>query len=121
MKQNITKRLNVYFYKEMSGKEPVKEWLQELSKEDKKIIGDDIFVIQYNWPMGKPLVEYLTKGLWEVRTTLDNRIARIIFIVDKKSMVLLNGFIKKTQSTPPNEIDIALKRIKKYKEQQREL
>jgi phage-related protein len=40
------------------------------------------------------------------------RIARVIFCVEKDRMVLLHGFMKKTQKAPKQEIDLALKRKK---------
>jgi len=58
-------------------------------------------------------VRSLGRGLWEVRSSLtQGKIARIIFCVSGGQMVLLRGFIKKTQSTPAQEIDLALKRMK---------
>ena len=68
--------------------------------------------VQYCWPIGKPLVGNLGNGLWEVRSQLPDRIARVIFCVDAGTMVLLHGFIKKTQKTPKWELDLALKRKK---------
>ena len=60
-----------------------------------------------------PLVRSLGRELWEVRSNLvGGRIARVIFCVEKDCMVLLNGFVKKTQKTPKQEIDLALKRRK---------
>lgn len=57
-----------------------------------------------------PLVRSLGRGLWEVRSRLPHgRIARVIFCVDKDCMALLHGFIKKTQKTPKQEIELALK------------
>jgi phage-related protein len=55
----------------------------------------------------------LGNGLWEVRSDLtDGRIARVIFMVTAGSMVLLHGFIKKTQQTPARDLRLALKRMK---------
>ena len=65
------------------------------------------------WPLGLPLCRSLGNGVWEVRSSLPSRrIARVIFAFDDKTIVLLNGFIKKTQKTPAVEIDTALKRLK---------
>lgn len=65
------------------------------------------------WPLGLPLCRSLGDGLWEVRSSLaGGRIARVIFAFDDGTIVLLNGFIKKTRKTPPAEIDLALKRLK---------
>ena len=53
------------------------------------------------------------KGLWEIRISLaGGRIARVFFCVHSRSMVLLHGFIKKSQKTPTHELDVAIKRMK---------
>jgi phage-related protein len=106
--------LAVVFFKTNSGNEPVREWLKEMSKEDCKIIGTDILTVQYAWPVGKPLVDHLGDGIWEVRSRLENRIARTLFAVVDQEIVLLHGFIKKQQKTPPDELELAKKRIKQY-------
>jgi len=106
--------LNVVFYQTDSGNEPVRDWLRELPKEDCKIIGADILTVQYAWPVGKPLVDHLAEGIWEVRSRLDNRIARTLFAVVDQEIVLLHGFIKKSQKTPTDELALANERKKQY-------
>jgi phage-related protein len=106
--------LAVVFFQTDAGKEPVREWLKELSKEDRKSIGEDILAVQYAWPIGKPLVDSLGDGIWEVRSRLGNRIARTLFIIVDEEIVLLHGFIKKEQKTPKSELDLARKRKKQY-------
>ena len=109
------KQLNTVFYRTENGSEPVREWLKDLLKSDKKAIGDDIKTVQFGWPLGMPLVDNLGRGLWEVRTKLaGSRIARVIFFMDSNTMVLVNGFIKKTRKTPNSELDLARKRKKQY-------
>jgi phage-related protein len=49
-------------------------------------------------------------GLYEVRTNLSGKIARVLFCVYERQMVLLHGFIKKTQKTPKQDLDLALER-----------
>ena len=106
--------LKVVFFKTDTGNEPVREWLKTLSREDCKIIGTDILTVQYAWPVGKPLVDNLGDGLWEVRSRLDNRIARTLFVMVNQEIILLHGFIKKQQKTPPDELELAKKRKKQY-------
>ena len=90
-----TNKLDVVFYKTDTGNEPVREWLNELIKDDKKVIGADIKTVQFGWPLGMPLVRSLGKGLWEIRSNLNsNRIARVIFLTHDNMIVLLHGFIK---------------------------
>ena len=106
--------LKVVFFQTDTGNEPVREWLKELSKEDCQIIGTDILTVQYAWPVGKPLVDNLGDGIWEVRSRLDNRIARTLFAMVNQEIVLLHGFIKKSQRTPADELELAKKRKKLY-------
>jgi phage-related protein len=106
--------LRVVFFKTDTDNEPVREWLKDLSKEDCKVIGTDILTVQYAWPVGKPLVDNLGDGIWEVRSRLDNRIARTLFAVVNQEIILLHGFIKKQQKTPQDELDLAKKRKKQY-------
>ena len=49
----------MYFYRSNSGREPVREWLQDLDPADRKIIGEDIKDIEFAWPIGMPLVRSL--------------------------------------------------------------
>ena len=111
-------RLNVFFYRTSSGNEPVREWLRSLDREDKKIIGEDIKTVQFGWPLGMPLIRKLEPNLWEVRSHLKNRIARILFTIIDGNMVLVHGFIKKSQKTPLDDINLAKKRIAEIRSQQ---
>ena len=99
--------LDVVFYQTGSGNEPVREWLRGLSKADKRAIGSDIKSEQYGWPIGMPVVRKMDAGLWEVLSRLDQRISRILFTVDDDMMVLLHGFIKKSQKTPKVDLQLA--------------
>jgi len=105
------KRLPACFYRSDSGREPVREWLKGLEPEDRKAIGEDIKDVEFSWPIGLPLVRSLGRELWEVRSSLRHgRIARVLFCTEPGCMVLLHGFIKKTQKTPQRDMDLALKR-----------
>ena len=106
-------RLEVVFYREALGAEPVRDWLRGLDKTSKKTIGEDIKTVQFGWPLGMPLVRGLGGGLWEVRSNLVNRTARILFVVARGRMILLHGFIKKTRATPQAELALARKRAAK--------
>ena len=104
----IMKTITVNFYKSATGNEPVREWLKGLTKEEKTILGEDIKTVEYGWPLGMPLVRKLDKNLWEVRSDLINKeIARVLFTFKGGVMVLLHGFKKKSQKTPPNDLKIA--------------
>ena len=108
---SVPKRLPARFYRSDAGREPVREWLKSLDVEDRKVIGEDIKDVEFSWPIGLPLVRSLGRELWEVRSSLPRgRIARVIFCIAEEHVVLLHGFIKKTQKTPQSEIDLALRR-----------
>jgi len=90
-------RLEVVFYRTAAGKEPVREWIKSLSKQDRRTIGLDLKTVQFGWPLGMPLIRKLEAGIWEVRSSLEQRIARVLFTTIGNKMVLLHGFIKKAQ------------------------
>ena len=106
--------LNVVFFKTQAGNEPVRDWLKNLPKEEKKIIGEDIKTVQFAWPIGKPLVDNLGDGIWEIRSRLKNRIARTLFVLVHEEIVLLHGFIKKDRKTPLEDLRLAKKRKALY-------
>ena len=98
-----------------AGTEPVREWLRTLSATDRKMIGENIKTVQFGWPLGMPLVDYLGGDLWAVRSRLDTRIARTLFAIDGGIMVLLHAFIKKQQKTPKPDLDLASDRLKQLR------
>jgi len=110
------KRVPAIFYRTEAGGEPVRKWLKELPPEDRKRIGEDIKTVEFGWPMGMPICKPLRDGVHEVRSSLArNRIARVLFYIDKKRrMVLLHGFIKKTQRTPVEDLNLATRNKSKH-------
>ncbi len=111
----VKKEISVRFFKSELGNEPVKDWLLELDKEDRKVIDMDIQTVEFSYPIGMPLVRKIdTKyKLWEVRSKLStNKIARVIFTIYKDCMILLHGFIKKDQKLPQKDKDRAIERRK---------
>ena len=108
-----SKKLLAFFYENARGLEPVREWILALPDEDRKRIGRDIQKVEFGWPLGMPYCRGLGNGLWEVRSDLtDGKIARVIFSVAGARMVLLHGFVKKTQKTPAHDLKLALRRMK---------
>lgn len=105
-----TKRLRAVFFRTEQGTEPVRDWLKGLNREERLAIGTDIMTVEFGWPIGMPTCRPMGDGLFEVRTNLADRIARVIFCVDEGQMVLLHGFIKKSQKTPKSDLERARKR-----------
>lgn len=107
------KKITVLFYRSASGGEPVRDWLLSLDPADRKIIGADIATVECGWPVGMPTCRPLGDGLWEVRSHIaDGRIARVLFCIADGMLILLHGFIKKTQKTPDDALTIARSRKK---------
>ena len=106
--------LPAVFFRTETGREPVREWLQDLSKAERKIIGIDIMTVQFRWPLGMPLVRNISSGIHEIRSTLPTRIARTLFFVHQGEIILLHGFIKKTRKTPNEDRALALQRKNAY-------
>jgi phage-related protein len=91
----------------------VRDWLINLSRDDRRIIGTDIQKVEFGWPLGMPYCRPLSSGLWEVRSNLSGgRTARVVFCIVRGELVLLHAFMKKTRKTPQTEIDLAQKRKK---------
>ena len=107
------KKVPASFYRTTTGTEPVRDWILSLSADDQKIVGTDIAIVEFGWPVGMPTCKSLGDGLWEVRSDLTGgKIGRVIFVMHQGQMVLLHGFVKKTQETPLSDIRIATKRQK---------
>jgi phage-related protein len=105
------KKITGRFYATPTGGRPVREWLLGMSKEDRRSIGLAIQKVEFGWPVGMPYCRSLGHGLWEARADLGGgRIARVIFWISGAEMILLHGFEKKTQKTPPQHIALARRR-----------
>jgi len=109
------RKIPVVFYRTRGGSEIVRDWLRALDEKDRNAIGLDLMRIQFRWPVGMPLCRPMGEGLWEVRTNLpSNRIARVLFCVVAERIVILHGFVKKTQKTPVDDLALARKRMKEF-------
>lgn len=105
------KKVPAEFYRNENGTEPVRDWLKSLSKEERFLIGADIKTVEFGWPIGMPTCRPMGDGLFEVRTNLpQNKIARVLFCFYEGKMILLHGFIKKSQKTPKQQLNLAWER-----------
>lgn len=105
------KKVPAEFYRNENGTEPVRDWLKSLSKEERFLIGADIKTVEFGWPIGMPTCRLMGDGLFEVRTNLpQNKIARVLFCFYAGKIILLHGFIKKSQKTPKQQLNLAWER-----------
>lgn len=103
--------MGVFFYQTRAGNEPAREWLRGLTADQRRAIGEDLKVVQNRWPLGMPLVRKMDKGLWELRSTIPDGIARLFFSVWDERVIVLHGFVKKSGKTPDNELETAQRRL----------
>lgn len=105
--------LPVDFFRTRSGSEPVRDRLKQIEPADRRVVGYDLLRVQNGWPVGMPLCRNLGEGLWEIRSSLPSRrIARLLFVIRQERILLLHGFIKKSQAIPATELDLARKRAR---------
>ncbi|GLI91750.1 type II toxin-antitoxin system RelE/ParE family toxin [Methylocystis echinoides] len=101
------------FWRSTAGREPVRDWLNELALDDRRVVGRDMMKVQFGWPIGLPLCRALSGGLWEVRSSLPSkREARVLFGFFGGELIALHAFFKKTQRTPPEELALARQRLR---------
>ena len=93
--------------------------MNDLSESDRKKVGGAIGAVEFEWPVGPPLVKKLDK-LWEVRAgEVEKGWARVLFIVEDGEMFLLHGVAKKGKKILKSDLDVALSRLAMLKDETR--
>lgn len=111
------KAIQATFYMTDKGNEPVRDFLDGLTAHDRKSVGADIAQVEWKWPGVKgPLIDSFGKGLYEVRTNIKDGIVRVYFSVDGGKMILIHGLVKKTKKADPDDVKMARKRLKDWKD-----
>ena len=109
----------VKYYKDISGRKPVEEFLLGLGKKNLKLQAkafEGIAKLRNKEYHTEPLSKHLESGLWELRIKSGRDILRIFYTFMKgRIIILLHGFIKKQQKTLSNELQMARKRLKQIK------
>ena len=109
------------FYETADAKKPVSDFLDSLDdKMVAKLLGLMEILEEKGTELRLPYSEHLEDGIFELRCKLGSNITRVLyFFYSGKKIIVTNGFVKKTQKTPPSEINLAKKRradwIKRYK------
>ena len=99
--------LAISFFRTLGGREPVREWLQGLPESDRRLIGNEIRLLQFGWPLGMPLVRKLEPNLWEIRVRTGSGNARLLISLAEDTAILLHAFMKKSQKTPLQDLQLA--------------
>lgn len=105
-------------YQDTKGKIPVYDFVTSCDPKMKaKLLKYMELLEEYGKDLRSPYSEYLEEGIFELRVKVSSNISRVLyFFIEDKKIVMTNGFIKKTQKTPRNEIELAKKRRKDYLE-----
>ncbi|MCD7824099.1 MAG: type II toxin-antitoxin system RelE/ParE family toxin [Oscillospiraceae bacterium] len=119
---------DIIFYHDRNGVSEIEQYLDELaeksvtSKTDRinrtKILTYLSALSQYGTRVGQPTVKHIEGNIWELRP-LKNRI--FFFFWKDNKFVLLHHFIKKSQKTPPKELEQARLKLKDFLERSNEL
>jgi phage-related protein len=111
-------KVPLVFYAAGPGDEPVRDWLLQLPQRERHEIGTDLLRAQWRWPVGMPLCRPMSGGLWEIRTDLSTRrTARVLVCFYQGQLVALHGFIKKTRTTPNDDLARARRRQKELEDE----
>ena len=115
--ERTPRKIELVFFRNDTGGEPVREWLKGVEEAERRAIGTDLLRAQWRWPVGMPLCRPMGKGLWEVRTDLaSGRTARVLICFYDGRLVALHGFIKKTRATREDDLTLARKRQKELEQ-----
>ncbi len=111
----------VEFFETEDGKQPVAEFLDSLEpKMSAKMVGLMEILEEKGTELRLPYSEHLEDGIFELRCKLGSNITRALyFFFANKTIVITNGFVKKTQKTPPNQIKLAKKKKKRVDKEER--
>ena len=121
----VIKMYEVIFYKDRNGRQPVKEYLDDLlSKSDKtgrikanKILQYIDALTKHGTAIGESQVKHIDGKIFELRP-IDDRIMFAALIEGR--FLLLSHFVKKTQKTPQREIELAKRRLKDFEEREKD-
>ena len=109
----VLQEFEIVFYKTSSGEIPVEEFLDSLNdKMRAKMLMSISIVREYGYHTRMPYSEELEDGIFELRARVGSDITRVLyFFMVGRRIILTNGFVKKTQKTPREEIE----RAKRYR------
>jgi phage-related protein len=107
---------NIIFYECENGRIPVQEFINSLSRQQRaKAIHEIEILEQFGTELKMPHAKHIDGKLWELRIKAGNDISRIFYFIHTGNhIILLHGFIKKTQKTPAAEISKAKTYLSNY-------
>ena len=109
----------VYFYKDDGGV-PVGEWLKDVRKRDRKAYANCRAAIEmlalFGHELRRPYADILRDGIYELRVRARRVQYRILYFFDGKDVVVLTHGLTKEKKVPVVDIDRAIQRKERYKQ-----
>ena len=108
--------MQIVFYRDKHGEEPVRDFLNSLCPKMRAIVLRTIKLLADNgYKLREPYTKPLQNGIFELRIKVGSEITRILFffVIGNKA-VLTHGFIKKSERTPSSEIERAIRYREEY-------
>ncbi len=107
------------FYTTSSGRSPVEEFLDSLNMRTlQKFLYVRSLLEEFGVKLSSPFCKYLGNDIYELRFIGKEGAVRVLyFFIKDKYIIFTNGFLKKTQKTPPKEIELAINRRKAFLEE----
>ena len=99
----------IEFYETTTGECPVEEFIKSQDVKMRAKIYRTLELLEERGnTLRMPWSEHLVDGIFQLRMQVGNNITRVLyFFVVGKKIIVTNGFVKKTQETPPSEIELA--------------
>lgn len=109
---------DIEYYSTKKGEDVVKDFIKSLpEKHQLKALWEVDLLEEYGTALTLPYVKHIESGLWELRIKFASDISRVFYFYPMpQKIILLHGFVKKTDKTPKREIEIAKKRMADYLE-----
>jgi phage-related protein len=110
---------HVRHFEPPNGRDPVQEFLEHLPDLDRAVCNQVINLLETGEINSHPRNrDYIGDSIWELRVSFSGKQYRFLYATESDEAFILVPFIKKTQQTPKNHIDLAKKRWRQLKKQQ---
>jgi phage-related protein len=110
----------VFLYREEDGTIPIGIWLVELQKRNPSAFQKCLFLLdlleEHGSELRRPRADYLRDGIYELRTEVRNVNYRLLYGFAGKDIAVVSHGFTKQQEVPSKEIELAIERLKRFKE-----